>query len=100
MKIYTSRVDSVATETGKLLSGLAENGSKKRKGGEEGDMEGGEEGEEEGEEEEGEDGVRKRVKKRVRKQTRSHIGHHEANFIVGAEVIRGNPCVFFRTVTA
>ena len=29
VKIYTSRVDSVATETGKLLSGLAESGNKK-----------------------------------------------------------------------
>lgn len=28
VKIYTSRVDSVATETGKLLSGLADSGSK------------------------------------------------------------------------
>lgn len=28
VKIWTSRVDSVATETGKLLSGLAEDGSK------------------------------------------------------------------------
>lgn len=32
VKIYTSRVDSVATETGKLLSGLADSGNKKRKG--------------------------------------------------------------------
>src|SRR3954454_24318178 len=33
VKIYTSRVDSVATETGKLLSGLADsNNSKKKKG--------------------------------------------------------------------
>lgn len=30
VKIYTSRVDSVATETGKLLSGLADSSSKKR----------------------------------------------------------------------
>lgn len=28
VKIYTSRVDSVATETGKLLSGLADSTSK------------------------------------------------------------------------
>lgn len=28
IKIYTSRVDSVATETGKLLSGLADSSSK------------------------------------------------------------------------
>jgi condensin complex subunit 2 len=32
VKIYTSRVDSVATETGKLLSGLADSGNKKRRG--------------------------------------------------------------------
>ncbi|KAF1815409.1 barren [Eremomyces bilateralis CBS 781.70] len=32
VKIYTSRVDSVATETGKLLSGLAESRSKDSKG--------------------------------------------------------------------
>ncbi|KAI9717536.1 MAG: hypothetical protein M1812_004677 [Candelaria pacifica] len=61
VKIYTSRVDSVATETGKLLSGLADGGSKKRRGGEEE----GEEGEEGDEEVEGEDGLKKRVKKRV-----------------------------------
>lgn len=29
VKIYTSRVDSVATETGKLLSGLADSTNKK-----------------------------------------------------------------------
>lgn len=60
VKIYTSRVDSVATETGKLLSGLADSGSnKKKKGGEE-------EGEESEEEVEDEDGVvRKKPKKRV-----------------------------------
>lgn len=32
VKIYTSRVDSVANETGKLLSGLAESRSDKRQG--------------------------------------------------------------------
>ena len=37
VKIYTSRVDSVATETGRLLSGLADsNNGKKGKGGEDG----------------------------------------------------------------
>ena len=59
VKIYTSRVDSVATETGKLLSGLADSGNKKRRGG---DAE--EEGED-GEEEEGEDGVKKPKKKKA-----------------------------------
>jgi len=60
VKIYTSRVDSVATETGKLLSGLADSGNKKRKG-EDGDEEQGEEDNEEGEE-----GSKKKAKKRAR----------------------------------
>ena len=55
VKIYTSRVDSVATETGKLLSGLADSGNKRQKH---------DDGEED-HEEEAEDGVRRRVKKRV-----------------------------------
>lgn len=60
VKIYTSRVDSVATETGKLLSGLADSGDKRsRRGENEGD------GDEEAEEEEGEDGVKKKTRKRV-----------------------------------
>ncbi|KAI1341560.1 condensin complex subunit 2/barren [Xylariaceae sp. FL0016] len=61
VKIYTSRVDSVATETGKLLSGLADSNSKK-KGREEGD-----DGEE-SEEELDENGnvVRRKTKKRQR----------------------------------
>jgi condensin complex subunit 2 len=64
VKIYTSRVDSVATETGKLLSGLADSGNNKKKRDEEGEGEG-EESEEE--EIEGEDGVlRKKPKKKVR----------------------------------
>ena len=59
VKIYTSRVDSVATETGKLLSGLADSGNSKKKKGEN-------EGEESEEEVEDEDGVvRKKPKKRV-----------------------------------
>ncbi|KAI2636009.1 condensin complex subunit 2/barren [Xylaria nigripes] len=61
VKIYTSRVDSVATETGKLLSGLADSNSKK-KGRDEG------EGEESEEEEIDEDGnvIRRKAKKRQR----------------------------------
>ncbi|KAK5711227.1 hypothetical protein LTR17_018519 [Elasticomyces elasticus] len=60
VKIYTSRVDSVATETGKLLSGLAMEG-----GGKKGRKNGGEEGEEEGDgsEVEGEEGKKKGRKK-------------------------------------
>ncbi|WEW60092.1 hypothetical protein PRK78_005576 [Emydomyces testavorans] len=54
VKIYTSRVDSVATETGKLLSGLADsNNTNKRR--HEDDEAADEDGEEE--EETGEDGV-------------------------------------------
>ncbi|KZM21621.1 uncharacterized protein EKO05_0007984 [Ascochyta rabiei] len=61
VKIYTSRVDSVATDTGKLLSGLAENGNKKRRGADED----GEDGDD-GEGEEGEDGQKKKRKRAVR----------------------------------
>lgn len=61
VKIYTSRVDSVATDTGKLLSGLAENGNKKRRG----DGDDGEDGED-GEGEDGEDGQKKKRKRAVR----------------------------------
>ena len=61
VKIYTSRVDSVATETGKLLSGLADSGNKKRRG--EDERESGDDGEDN--EEEGEGGSRKRGKKKV-----------------------------------
>ncbi|OAA49837.1 condensin complex component cnd2 [Beauveria brongniartii RCEF 3172] len=58
VKIYTNRVDSVATETGKLLSGLADSNSKKK-----GD--GGEGAEEESEDELDEDGnVKKKPKKK------------------------------------
>ena len=63
VKIYTSRVDSVATETGKLLSGLADSGNTKKKRGDD-EGEGGEESEEEVEDEDGV--VRKKPKKRVR----------------------------------
>lgn len=60
VKIYTNRVDSVATETGKLLSGLADSNNKKKD--REGDAEG-----EESEDELDEDGnVKKKAKKKVR----------------------------------
>lgn len=61
VKIYTSRVDSVATETGKLLSGLAESGNKKSKRGEDGR----DDDEVDGEGDEDEDGVKKKTRKRV-----------------------------------
>ncbi len=60
VKIYTSRVDSVATETGKLLSGLADSRDSKKK-----DRDG-EDGEEDDEEEVDENGnVKKKPKKKV-----------------------------------
>lgn len=60
VKIYTSRVDSVATETGKLLSGLADSRDSKKK------KDDGEEGEESDEEELDEDGnPRKKTKRKV-----------------------------------
>lgn len=61
VKIYTSRVDSVATNTGKLLSDLAQNNNKKRRG--EGDDA---EDDEEGDGEEGEDGQKKKRKRPAR----------------------------------
>lgn len=62
VKIYTNRVDSVATETGKLLSGLADSNSSKKK-----DREGGDAEAEESEEELDADGnVKKKPKKKVR----------------------------------
>ena len=60
VKIYTSRVDSVATETGKLLSGLADSRDSKKKGRD------GEDEDDEEEDEVDEDGnVRKKPKKKV-----------------------------------
>ncbi len=60
VKIYTSRVDSVASETGKLLSGLADSGTGKKGRGDRDEGEG-----ESGDEEEGEDGAKKKAKKKV-----------------------------------
>lgn len=60
VKIYTSRVDSVATETGKLLSGLAD--SREKRGRETGaDGEGDDE-----DDEEGEDGTTRKSRRKVR----------------------------------
>ena len=70
VKIYTSRVDSVATETGKLLSGLADSSSKKQNEGRSGVND---EGEEEEEEEEGEDGVRRRAKRKVQRSSEATL---------------------------
>lgn len=51
VKIYTNRIDSVVTETGKLLSGLADSSSKRKGRGDDGaDGEGSDaEGDEDGE---------------------------------------------------
>lgn len=69
VKIYTNRVDSVATETGKLLSGLADSGNKKK-----GSEDGGEDGEgEDGEEEEGEDGVKRKTKKKSQRSSEATL---------------------------
>lgn len=65
VKIYTSRVDSVATETGRLLSGLADNVSRKRKGGADGE-EDGEVGHADEEGEEGDDGEKKKKTRKKR----------------------------------
>lgn len=61
VKIYTSRVDSVATETGKLLSGLADSNNKKRQ---QDEGEGGE-GDDDEEDETGEDGVKRKKQRKV-----------------------------------
>lgn len=67
VKIYTSRVDSVATDTGKLLSGLAESGSRKRRS-DAADID----GDDEDGDGEGEDGQRKR-KKRANRSAESTL---------------------------
>ncbi|KAL2127340.1 hypothetical protein VTI74DRAFT_10886 [Chaetomium olivicolor] len=67
VKIYTSRVDSVANETGKLLSGLADSRDSKKK-----DREGDDEDEEE--EEVDEDGnVRKKAKKKTQRSSEATL---------------------------
>ena len=69
VKIYTSRVDSVATETGKLLSGLADSRDSKKK-----DREDGGEDDDEEEEEVDEDGtVRKKPKKKTQRSSEATL---------------------------
>ncbi|KND94962.1 Condensin complex subunit 2, partial [Tolypocladium ophioglossoides CBS 100239] len=69
VKIYTNRVDSVATETGKLLSGLADSNSNKKKGRSADDAEG-----EESEEELDEDGnVKKKPKKKAQRSSEATL---------------------------
>lgn len=91
VKIYTSRVDSVATETGKLLSGLADSNSKKK------DKDGDQDGEE-SEEEVDEDGnvIKKKTKKRVRYMNYD-ISHYEKILIIITATILGSyPCTIIR----
>ncbi|KAL9100418.1 MAG: hypothetical protein Q9163_004200 [Psora crenata] len=68
VKIYTNRVDSVATETGKLLSGLADSGSRKSKRDGEGEEEG-----EDAEDEEGQEGVKNKTKKRAQRSSEATL---------------------------
>ncbi|KAK5689816.1 hypothetical protein LTR97_012575 [Elasticomyces elasticus] len=70
VKIYTSRVDSVATETGKLLSGLAMEGGGKKGRGKGGDEEG-EEGE--GSEGEGDGEAKKKGRKKVQRSAEATL---------------------------
>ncbi|KAJ6259933.1 hypothetical protein Dda_5577 [Drechslerella dactyloides] len=65
VKIYTSRVDSVATETGKLLSGLADNSGKKKD-----DREDGVQGQDGEGDDDDEEGTQKKARKRA---TRSEV---------------------------
>ncbi|KAL8942383.1 MAG: hypothetical protein Q9216_001703 [Gyalolechia sp. 2 TL-2023] len=71
VKIYTSRVDSVATETGKLLSGLADSGKKKgRREDADGEM-GDDVGDEE--EEEGDEGSKKRQRRKPQRASEATL---------------------------
>ncbi|KAM5351684.1 hypothetical protein ACJ41O_004407 [Fusarium nematophilum] len=68
VKIYTNRVDSVATETGKLLSGLADSNNSKKKD------RNGEEGEDSEEEELDENGnVKKKPKKKSQRSSEATL---------------------------
>ncbi|KAG8525414.1 uncharacterized protein KY384_009058 [Bacidia gigantensis] len=66
VKIYTSRVDSVATETGKLLSGLADSGNKKSGSEEENNGQEGDDGEDE-------EGVKKKTKRKVQRSSEATL---------------------------
>jgi condensin complex subunit 2 len=107
VKIYTNRVDSVATETGKLLSGLADS-SNKKKGGRDGeDAEG-----EESEEELDEDGnPKKKTKKKVCRPSLCSLLSRDKGFFsslsvsltcahLDTKVIRGDPCAILQRAAA
>ncbi|KAL9612867.1 MAG: hypothetical protein Q9167_002551 [Letrouitia subvulpina] len=72
VKIYTNRVDSVASETGKLLSGLADSGNTKNRRGEAGGEDDTEAGQE-GDGDEGEDGTKKKAKKRSQRSSEATL---------------------------
>jgi condensin complex subunit 2 len=63
VKIYTNRVDSVATETGKLLSGLAESNQNSRGKGE---VEGEDGDGDNDDDDDGDESGKRRAKKKVR----------------------------------
>lgn len=105
VKIYTNRIDSVATETGKLLSGLADSNNKKKdRDAEDGAGEG-----EESEEEVDEDGnVKKKTKKKVRSRCRGNgrvknIPLRRLTglfYLTGTEIIRSNTSAVIRLPAA
>ncbi|KAK4230506.1 putative condensin complex subunit 2 [Podospora fimiseda] len=68
VKIYTSRVDSVATETGKLLSGLADSRDGKKK-----NREDGEEDEEDEDEVDENGNVKKKAKKKSQRSSEATL---------------------------
>ncbi|KAK1250352.1 hypothetical protein MKX08_010355 [Trichoderma sp. CBMAI-0020] len=70
VKIYTNRIDSVATETGKLLSGLADSNNKKKDRDAE---EGAGEGEESEEEVDADGNVKKKTKKKVQRSSEATL---------------------------
>ena len=88
VKIYTSRVDSVATETGKLLSGLADSGNRKEKRSEDEN--------EEGSDEEEEDGVKKRTKRKV--YSPQIYQHSRTDLVADPKIIRSHPRSEFRAI--
>lgn len=91
VKIYTSRVDSVATETGKLLSGLAESGNKKSRRNEEENDGKGDEGA--GDEEDGEEGSKKKTRRKV-----GHIDCVTGILLnkLGTTLLGSHSCALFR----
>ena len=84
VKIYTSRVDSVATETGKLLSGLADSGNRRTNR----NQDSGEEGEEGEEGDEGDDGVKNKSRKKVGRSERRKSIYDLANEIPDSTILR------------